>query len=102
MLYTTLRKLPRILTNAFTPEHLIPCVSQYDADIWAITVTVYHKIRPTNLFFNEWIVPQFTPPEKKKGVFALNKYASVIQAPVCANQLSLLCWLSSFSSIITW
>lgn len=102
MLYAPLRKLPRILPDALTPKYLIFCVSQYDSDIWAITVTVYH-VRPTKLLLMIWIVPQFTSAEKNKGAFAASKHAFNERYPANSERYELLCWLlRSFSNIITW
>jgi hypothetical protein len=42
VLDAALRKLPRILPDALTPKHLILCVCQNDADVRAITFSVYH------------------------------------------------------------
>src|SRR5471032_599319 len=40
----TLRKLPRMLAHALTPEHLILAIDDNDADIRTIPVSVEHKL----------------------------------------------------------
>jgi hypothetical protein len=47
---------------------LILCVSQYDAYVRAITITVYH-IRPTKLFIDGRIVPYFERAGKSIDTF---------------------------------
>jgi hypothetical protein len=42
MLNPTLRELPRMLPNAFSPENLVTAVEEDNADIRAIPFTVKH------------------------------------------------------------
>jgi hypothetical protein len=42
MLNPTLRKLPRMLPNAFSPENLVMAIEEDYADIGAIPFTVKH------------------------------------------------------------
>jgi hypothetical protein len=42
MLNPTLRELPRMLPNAFSPENLVTAIEKDDADIGSISFTVKH------------------------------------------------------------
>src|SRR3989304_2888295 len=42
VLDSALRKLPRMLLDAFAPEYFVPCVTENNADVRAIAVTVEH------------------------------------------------------------
>jgi hypothetical protein len=46
MLNPTLRELPRMLPNAFSPENLVMAVEDDYADIGSIPFTVKHEIAP--------------------------------------------------------
>src|SRR5487761_2084944 len=58
MLYSALRKLPRVLPDPLAPEHLILVVRDDDADIRSIAVSVYH-VQLYWLIFNARILSYF-------------------------------------------
>ena len=58
MLNAALRKLPRVLSHPFAPEHLIHVIRDNDADIRAVAVSVYH-LRLNSFNFNALILSHF-------------------------------------------
>jgi hypothetical protein len=49
MLNPALRELPRMLSNAFSPENLVSAVKEDNADIGSIPFTVEHNRAPNPL-----------------------------------------------------
>jgi hypothetical protein len=45
----TLGKLPGMLSNPLAPENLVPCVTNNNADVGAVTLSVEHDANPSNL-----------------------------------------------------
>ena len=42
VLYATLRELPRVLTNTFSPENFVALIEENDADVGSVPFSVEH------------------------------------------------------------